>query len=116
MITIEGKEYTEQEALQYFMHFKNEENKAKEKRGIFEAALIEHFGAESTKVDRYKISFKKNYKYSLKQKGWEEIYKIPQELRPLKIDLDITKVKKLPKIAMYLEITQNKPTVTVCYE
>lgn len=107
--------------LNTYMQLKREELAAKEKRLEIEQELLELYG-DNVAEDRvsatitegnFQIKIKRNIKYTCNEKGWEFIESLPADLRPVKIELDQTKAKKMQCMAQYLEQHETRPTFEV---
>ena len=107
--------------LNTYMQLKREEAEAREKRLQIEQELLQSYG-DQVAEDRlsatindgiFQIKIKRNIKWICNEEGWEFINSLPQDLRPVKIDLDQTKAKKMECMAKYLTAHETKPTFEV---
>lgn len=124
MIIFEGKSYDEEEFLTIYHNQKILENDAKERRTNMEKALLEAYGdkidedklSKQFKVGRYTVNIKRNITYKLGQRGWDIIFSMPENQRPVEIKYSHTKAKNFPSIIMEEIPNETKPTFTVTYE
>lgn len=107
--------------LNTYMQLKREEAEARDKRLQIEQELLEIYGDEVAE-DRlsatindgmFQIKIKRNIKYICNEEGWEFINSLPEDLRPIKTELDQTKAKKMECMKKFLEARETKPTFEV---
>lgn len=124
MIKFKDAEYDDEAFLAAYMNQKTAENDAKAIRLEMEKALLERFGdmvdddkmSKQTKVGRYTVKLKRNITYKLSDAGWELVWKMPEEERPIKYEYSHTKGKNIPCIAMEEIENETKPTFEVIYK
>lgn len=124
MIKFMNKEYDEQEFLQAYMDQKLAENNAKEIRVEMEKALLETYGdlidedktSKSFKVGRYCVSIKRSIRYKLTSAGWDYIWSMPENERPIKYEYNHTIGKNIPALALEEEMIETKPSFDVVYK
>ena len=124
MINFEDKEYTEEQFLVLYMNQKVKENNEKELRVKMEKALLEVYGdrveedktSKQFKVGRFTINIKRSITYKLSEKGWNIIYNLPENERPVDIKYNHAKGKLIPGLVVEEIVTETKPTFTVSYQ
>ena len=117
-------EYADEDFLQAYMDQKRKENDAKEIRVEMEKALLEKYGdtveedklSKQFKVGRYSVKIKRNISYKLTDAGWELVWKMPENERPVKVEYSHTKGKNYPSILMEEIENETKPSFEVVYK
>lgn len=107
--------------LNTYMQLKRDESEAREKRLQIERELLEIYGDEvaedrlsATVTDGiFRIKIKRNIKWICNEEGWDFINSLPVDLRPVKVELDQTKAKKMECMSKYLTAHETKPTFEV---
>lgn len=115
---------TEEEFLNIYIEQKRKENDAKALRVKMEEKLLELYGdmvdddksSKQFKVGRYSVKIKRNISYKLSDKGWELIYQMPYDQRPLKYEYNHTAGKNIPRIAMEEIVNETKPSFEIVYK
>lgn len=124
MIKYEDKEYTEQEFLAKYIEQKTKENDEKEKRVKMEMVLLETYGdkvdedklSKQFKEGRFTIKISRNISYKLTDKGWDMVYSLPENERPVDIKYNHTKGKMIPGLALEEIENETKPSFSVTYQ
>lgn len=124
MIKYEDKEYTEQEFLAKYIEQKTKENDEKEKRVKMEMVLLETYGdkvdkdklSKQFKEGRFIIKISRNISYKLTDKGWDMVYSLPENERPVDIKYNHTKGKMIPGLALEEIENETKPSFSVTYQ
>ena len=107
--------------LNTYIQTKRMERDLREKRIELEKQLLEVYGdnlpddklSKTFYDDNYKITIKRNIVYSLDENGWEIVYKMPQEVRPIKVSLDEAKARKMDCLKDHISSRENKPSIDV---
>ena len=124
MINFEDKEYTEEQFLALYMDQKVQENNEKELRVKMEMALLEVYGdkveedkiSKQFKVGRFTVNIKRAISYKLSDKGWNIVYSLPENERPVDIKYNHTKGKLIPGLEVEEIVNETKPTFMVSYQ
>lgn len=106
--------------LKEYMKLKDTERTIKERKVQIEAELMETFGPEfpeeasskSFREGKYKIKISRNITYKANEKVWAFIDNMKGE-KPIKIELDQTKAKKISELLPLLDIHETKPSFEV---
>lgn len=123
-ITYKEKDYSEEEFLSLYNHQKSLENDAKAERLEMEKVLLERYGDEvdesktsaTFKAGRYTLKIARTLTYDLTDKGWEYVWQLPENERPITFKYNHTKGKEIPKIYMEELTHETKPTFTITYK
>ena len=117
-------EYTDEDFLSIYIEQKRKENDAKEIRVEMEKALLERYGdnvdddklSKQFKVGRFTVKIKRNISYKLTDAGWEMVWKLSEEDRPVDIKYSHTKGKNLPFLLLEEIENETKPSFEVVYK
>lgn len=107
--------------LNTYIQLKREEAEAKDKRLQIEQELLQIYGdqvandRQSATINEgiFQIKIKRNIKYICSEEGWDFINSLPEDLRPIKTELDQTKAKKMDCMKKFLDAHETKPTFEV---
>lgn len=124
MINYNGTDYTEEQFLALYMDQKIKENDAKEKRIDMEKALLESYGdkvdeeklSKQFKVGRFTVKISRNITYKLTDKGWDMVYALPEDMRPVDVKYNHTKGKLIPGLELEEIPNETKPSFSVSYQ
>lgn len=122
-VVFNGVEYSEELFLNKYIEQKLIENDAKELRVQMEKALLEKYGdrvdddktSKQFKVGRYTVKIKRNITYKLTDAGWEMVWKLPENERPIDIKYSHTKGKNFPSLLLEEIENETKPSFEVSY-
>lgn len=117
-------EYSDEDFLQLYIDQKRKENDVKEVRTNMELALLERYGdnvdndklSKQFKVGRYTVKIKRNISYKLTDAGWEMIWKLPENDRPVDIKYSHSKGKNYPFLLLEEIENETKPSFEVTYK
>lgn len=123
-IQFNGKDYTDEEFLSLYMDAKRSENDAKEFRTNLERVLLERYGdmveddklSKQFTVNRFTVKIKRNVTYKLSDTGWDLVWKMPENERPIDIKYSHTKGKNIPAILLEEVENETKPSFEVIYK
>lgn len=123
-IKFNNTEYNDEDFLLAYMEQKRKENDAKEIRVEMEKALLERYGdnvdadklSKQFKIGRFTVKIKRNISYKLTDAGWEMVWKMPENERPVEVKYSHTKGKDYPALLMEEIENETKPSFEVVYK